>query len=244
MSRLSAEERAARKAAFRKMNPADKAGYIYEYFKLPILLGLIVLYLLGSTAYRQLTKKEVLVYPALINVSAGEELEFRLSAGFVSASGADPRRAEVSLYSKLYLSDNPSIENHEYAYASNLKVMAAIESKELDVVLMNREAYDMFSQKGYLLDLTGLLSPNDSLYDYIKTHLTVNTVILEDNSIEYMLNEAQRYQAVTEEVTNGLEVSSLPLFQEAGFQDPVYLGVVGNSPRLSAALQYIEYLAS
>ena len=140
------------------------------------------------------------------------------------------------------MSDDPSAENHEYGYASKLKLMAAIEAKQLDIVLMNKEAYDICSQKGYLLEFPDLLP--DSQYRFLEPNLTTNTVILEDNAIEYALREANRYQAVTEEVTNGIDVSTFPLFQEAGFSDPVYLGVVANSPRLPAVMQYISYLAS
>lgn len=244
MSRLSEKERAALKAAFQKMTLAGKAEYIFEYYKLPIFLGLIVLYFVCSTVYQQITKKETVLYSALINISIGDDLESQLNEEFLSASGANPKKAEVYLYSGLYLSEKPSLENYEYQYASNLKLMAAIEAKQLDIVLMNKEAYDMISQKGYLLDFHSLLASNDSLYQLLEPHLAANTVIVEDNAIEYMLNEANRYQAVTEEVTNGLDVSSLPLFQEAVFQDSVYLGVVGNSPRLPAAVQYIEYLAA
>lgn len=241
--RLSKEERAARKASFREMSLADKADYICTYYRLPILLGLIALYLVCSAVYRQITKKEAILYSALINVSVGDDLESQLNGGFISASGADPRKAEVYLYRGIYLSDNPSAENHEYGYASKLKLMASIEAKQLDVVLMNREAYDIFSQEGYLLDLYNLLSPDASLYRPLEPYLTANTVVMEDNAIEYALREANRYQAVTEEITSGIDVSALPLFQEAGFSDPVYLGVVANSPRLPAVIQYIAYLA-
>lgn len=236
---LTKEERAARKESFRKMRPADKADYIFTYYRLPILLGLVALYLVCSSVYRQLTKKEIVLYSALINVSVGEDLESQLNGGFISAGGADPHKAEVYLYRGTYLSGDPSAENHEYGYASKLKLMAAIESKQLDVVLMNREAYDICSQEGYLLDLPGLLSPDTSLDPY----LTTNTVVLEDNAIEYALQETNQYQAVTEEVTNGIDVSAFPLFQEAGFSDSIYLGVVANSPRLPAVTQYIAYLA-
>lgn len=239
--KLTKEERAARKASFRGMNLAGKADYIYTYYKLPVLLGLIALYLVCAAAYRQMTKKEAVLYTALVNVSVGDELESRLNEGFISAGGADPRKAEVYLYRGTYLSDDPSAENHAYGYASKLKLMAAIEAKQLDVVLMNKEAYDLCSQKGYLLEFPDLLP--DSQYRLLEENLTTNTVILEDNAIEYALREANRYQAVTEEVPNGIDVSTLPLFQEAGFPDPVYLGVVANSPRLPAVIEYISYLA-
>ena len=241
---LSKKEKAARRAAFQRMTPAGKAEYIYTYCKLPILLGLIALYLAGSAAYRQLAKKEVVLYMAHINISVGDELEARLTGGFLSASGTDPKRAEIDLSRGLYLSDHPSLENHEYQYASSLKLMAAINAEQLDVVLMNQEAYDIFSRKGYLLDLSGLLASDGALYRRLEPHLAVNTVILEDNSIEYTLNQAEQYRAVTEEAANGLDLSQFPLFQGAGFSEPVYLGVVGNSPRLPAVVQYIAYLAS
>ncbi len=79
MSRLTEKERAARRAAFQKMGLADKAEYIFAYYKLPIILGLVALYLLSSAAYRQLTKREVLVYPAIANISIGDDLVFQLS---------------------------------------------------------------------------------------------------------------------------------------------------------------------
>lgn len=241
---LTPKERADRKASFRKMSLAKKAEYICEYYWRPIVVGLVALLFVGSTIHRQLTKKEVLLYSAQINLSVGDDLQAQLNEGFVSASGANPKKAEVYLYEGLYLSDNPTLENHEYQYASKLKLMASIEAKQLDIVLMNKEAYDIYSHNGYLMDFHSLLSSNDSLYHTLEPHLTTNTVILEDNAIEYALRETSRYQAVTEDVTNGLDVSAFPMFQDAGFSDSVYLGVVGNSPRLPAVLQYIEYLAA
>ena len=241
---LTKEETAAQRAAFQKMSLAGKTEYIFTYFKLPILLGLIALYLVCSAAYRQITKKEVILYTAHINISVGDELEARLTGGFLSTSGADPKRAEIDLSRGLYLSDDPAPEDHEYQYASSLKLMAAINAEQMDVVLMNQEGYDIFSQRGYLLDLSGLLTSDGALYRRLEPHLAVNTVILEDNSIEYTLNQAEQYRAVTEEVVNGLDLSQFPLFQGAGFSEPVYLGVVGNSPRLPAVVQYIAYLAT
>lgn len=242
--KLTQKERDALKASFRKMSLADKADYIFTYYRLPIVVTLVLLYFIGSTVYRQVTKKEVVLYTALMNVSIGEDMEDRLDGGFVSAGGGEPQKAEVYLYKGLYMTDNPTSENHEYWYASKLKLMAAIEAKQLDIVLMNKEAYDVYSQNGYLLELGGLLSQDNSLYPLVEPKLTANTVIIEDNAIEYALNESKRYKAVTEEITNGLDVSRFPVFQEAGFPDSIYLGVIANSPRLPVVMQYIAYLAA
>lgn len=152
--KLSPQERAERRDAFRRMDARQKADYIFAYYKAPILLGVILIAVLCSAIHRQLTRKEPVLYAALVNVSVGEALGDTLTAQFLEASGADARRQEVYLYRDLYLSDDASVVNHEYAYASRLKLLGAINAKRLDVVLMNREGYDILSQSGYLLDLT------------------------------------------------------------------------------------------
>lgn len=55
--KLTRQERAALRASFQEMGPADKAGYIWEYYKLPIALGLLALAFVCSTVYRQATQK-------------------------------------------------------------------------------------------------------------------------------------------------------------------------------------------
>lgn len=240
--KLTREDRAARKEAFRKMSLGKKVDYLYTYFKLPIFLGVVALALLCSTVYQELTKKSVVLYSAYVNVTVGDTLESYLNTDFISSIGENPQKAEVGVYRGIYLSDAPAQEDHQYSYASRLKVMAAIEAKELDVVFMNQEAYDIFSHSGYLYELPGLLTGQAGLLNNVEPYLTINTVILEDNAIEYQLGEAVRYEATTKEAVNGMEVSALPVFAQAGFADRIYLGVIANSPRLSSVLQYIEYL--
>ena len=198
--KLTAQERADNWKAFRRMSAAQKADYIFSYYKLPIVLGLLFAYVLCYGLYRHFTRKEVLLYVACANVAVSEETAEALSEGFVRHSGQDVRKCEVSLYQTLYLSENPTLANHEYAYASRLKLLAAIDAEQLDVVLMNQEAYDFLSEKEYLAEIA--------------------------------------YQ------TNAVNVSRFPVFQNAGFTDAVFLGVIPNSPRMSAALEYLAYLES
>lgn len=243
--KLSPQERADRRASFRQMNGAQRVDYLYTYYKLPILIALIALFLLGAGVHRLLTKKEVLLYTAYVNVSVSDSLEQTLNTGFVSASGLNPRKYEVYVDHALYLSADPTAENHQYEYASQMKIMAAIASQQLDLVLMNQESYDILSQGGYLRDLSTFLSDHQELYQQLEPYLTINTVILEDNAIEYTLDEADTYESVTEEVVNGLNITQFPLLQETGgFSDTVYLGVMAEGPRLPVALEYIEYLAT
>ena len=240
--KLSPQERAERRAAFRQMDARQKADYIFTYYKATILLGMILLVILCSTAHRQMTKKEAVLYVAFVNVSVGESLESTLTTQFIDWNGENARKKEVYLYRDLYLSDDASVANHEYAYASRMKLLGAINAKRLDIVLMNREGYDILSRSGYLLNLADWLSIDVELCRQLTPYLSENEVVLEDNAIEYNLNEASSYQETTETVTNAIDVSPLPIFQDAGFADSVYLGIIANSTRSESALRYMAYL--
>ena len=239
---LSPQERSDRRAAFRRMDARQKLDYVFTYYKVPILLGVVLLAVLCSAVHRRVTAKEPVLYAALVNVAVAEPLENALTAQFVDWNGENPRKSEVYLYRDLYLSDDASVVNHEYAYASRLKLLGAINAKKLDVVLMNREGYDIFSRIGYLRDLSGLLSRDGALERELTPYLTENEVILEDNAIEYNLNEAASYEEITETVLNAVEVSGLPGLSAAGFSGSVYLGVIANSEREECVLRYLTYL--
>ena len=233
--KLSPEERRQRREMFRQLSRAKKLEHIWFYYKAPILLTILALGILLSGVYRAATKKEPVVYLAYLNVSVGEDMEARLTEDYLTCRGLNPKRNEVRLYRNLYLSDNPAASDHEFAYASRMKLLATINSKQLDLVLMNREAYDLCSASGYLLDLSDILD---------SACLTANQVILEDNAVEYNLNAAQEYTAVTETVYNALELTQLSAFQKAGFSDSVYIGIIANTPRLPESQDYLDYLIS
>ena len=236
--KLSPKEKAALRAAFRRMSFTQKLDYIWEYYKLPILVGLAALAALCSVLHRQLTKKETVLSLALVNVDVGADLQKALTEDFLLWAEADPKKQEVTVYPDLYVSDNANAMNHEYAYASQMKLSGAVSAQLLDLALMNREAYDILSQKGFLLELSSLAG----LPDALKPLLAENEVVLSDNALEVILGEAEEEERVTQRDINALAVEGLPLFQAAGFDGELYLGVIANSVRPDAAAAYLNYL--
>lgn len=239
---MNPREKAANKEAFSRMNRLEKLDYIRTYYWGPILLAVIALIILGTSLYRHFTKKEQILYTACINTVIGDELENALHRDYLLARGMDPRKSEILFYRNLYLSENASEENHEIAYASRMKLLAVINSKKMDFALMNREAYDILSQSDYLLDLTELAREDGELYKELEPFLSENTVIIEDNAIEYNLREADTYQAVTKEVINGIDLSGIPVIRDAGFPDTVYLGIIANTPRIAECCEYLRFI--
>ena len=242
---LSEQEKAAHLAAFKNMSPSKKLEHVFTYYKLPIFLILLACVVLGSVIHRSLTHKQPLLHLALVNVSVSDDTKKLLTSDFLTYADADPRKNEVYLYQNLYLSENADTLNHEYAYASKMKVTGAISAKQMDLVLMNREGYDIFSNNGYLLDLSESLSRYDGEFSTaMEQLLTENKVVISDNSLEVMLGVADEEQIITESVQNAINVSALPIFKTAAFDGDVYLGIIANSDRTDTALQYIGYLFS
>lgn len=233
-------DRQRNRELFRQMSPREKWSHIWMYYKAAFLLGAILLAILGSIVFTVLTRKEPVMYMAYTNIQMDDQTEQALWGDYLTDRGYDTKESEVSIYSNLYLADMPDPENYEQANGSYMKVMALIESEELDIILMNRESYDFCSANGYLLDLRELFSPEDSS---VFPYTVSNIVVLEDNSIDYSLGMAEELIYVTDTVPNALDLSMLGWYQEAGYAEEVYLGIVVNSPRLDICADYFTYLA-
>ena len=241
---LSPEERAANRAAFRAMSVPQKAEYIFAYYKLPLVLALIVLVAVGTVVQRMITHKDAELYVAFVNVVPDEDADEALTKGFIEQQGQNPRKNEVVCYRELYLSSNASQQDHQYSYASRLKVLAAIDAEQLDVVLMNQEAYDLLSASGYLLDLQETCVGDLALSSEAKQRLKTNTVVLSDNRVEVELGEASAYEADTVESVNALSLDGLSLLANLPESESFYLGIVANTPRLETSVAYLSYVLS
>lgn len=234
-------DRGAQKEMFHELNGRQKIRYIWDYYKLLIAILCIGVYIAGFVIHRQVTHKDAVLYTALVNVAAGEDFTGQISEGFLSSQDIDRAQNQCELYTGLYLTKNTS---SEYTYASRVKILGSISAKKLDVVLMDREAFDAFAEEGYLANLDTLLpEENPDLYGQLKPCLVSNTVILEDNAIESELDPSVEYSAETDAYPMAVDLSAASaLVSAAGFDDTVYLGIIGNTPRPEMAVQYLAYL--
>lgn len=232
-------DRQRNQALFRQMSPREKWDHIWTYYKAAFLLGAILLAILVSVIFTLATRKEPVMYMAYTNIQVDTQTEQALWGDYLNDRGYNTDESEVYIHSNLYLADVPDPENYEQANGSYMKVMALIESKELDIILMTRESYDLCSANGYLLDLRELFSPEDpAVFPYVVSNL----VVLEDNALDYSLGMAEEFIYETDTVPNALDLSKLDWYQEAGYAEEVYLGIVLNTPRLDICADYFTYL--
>ncbi len=222
-----------------------KLQYLWDYYKLPLAVAAIIFYIALYAAYHHFTHKDTALYAALVNVAVGDTLTEELSSQFLTEQNLNPAKNTFSLYSGLYLTEDENNSYHEYTYASRMKILASIDAEQLDVVFMNQEAFDAFSQKGYLYNLDELLAEEaPALFRQLAPYFVTNTEILEDNAEDLLFDGSAVYYAETAKYPMGLDLSESPFIKKGGFPETVYLGVIKNSPRLHIVFDYLEYLFS
>jgi hypothetical protein len=138
----------------RSLHGQKKWEHLWAYYKLPIVLILIALYVIGYISYRNLTRKQDVLYLAMVNVSAGSDLTEQLTDGFAQEQQLT-RKQQVNLLGGLLLSESDSADE-QYVYASEMKLLGAISAQRLDIVLMDEKACAALQEEGYFLDLRTL----------------------------------------------------------------------------------------
>lgn len=232
-----------REWSVKDVHGAAKLGYIWTYYKLPIVIIGIFVYIAGYMIYGKVTHKDTVLYTALINVSANDTFKEELCMDFLDYFGANVKREKVELYDGLYLTgDADEIENG-YVYASNTKITASIAGGTMDVILMDRKAFDILANRGYFCNIEQfLLQEAPDLYQELQSMLVENTVIIEDNSLDVQLGSSDAYTAVTDEYPMAVDLSKSELILKEGFDGTLYLGVVNNAPHTDVAAAFLQYL--
>ena len=239
-----------KRSEFRSLTPKQKARFIWDYYKLPIAIGLIVLYMIVWQIIRAGTKKEIFLYGALINVAVEKDLETTLSTVPAAAfeqnageSGAAKKQKSpgiIQLSTGWYLTEHPDGDSFSYTQASQMKILASIDAQQLDFIIMDKEAFDAFAQNGFLLDLSTV--DFGDLQQLISGYFTENMEIVEDNAKEIALDPSIPYQSTTKTYPMGIDLSACPPIEQARFSEPVYLGMISNSPRCDHIISYVTSL--
>lgn len=145
----------------RSLHGRKKWEHLWAYYKLPLVLILLAIYVVGYISYRNLTRKEDVLYLAMVNVSAGSNLTEQLTDGFAQEQQLTQKQ-QVNLLEGLLLSESDSADE-QYVYASEMKLLAAISAQRLDIVLMDEKTCAALQEEGYFLDLRTLDSSFEQL---------------------------------------------------------------------------------
>lgn len=221
----------------------QRVRYLFDYYKLPFVIVFIVLYIIGFLIYREVTHKDTILYTGLVNVVLNEEPSKQLSEDYLTYAGANPKKEDFRFYTGWFLTTNKDSQYFEYTMASQIKILASIDDEQLDVVLLDRESFDAFSQNGYLYNIEELLKGTE-LYDQLKPYFVTNIHFLEDNGKDINFDASIEFEATSEEFPMGLDISESRFFADIEYSDTIYLGVIANTPRPEEVIRYLTYLYS
>lgn len=226
------------------MSVTQKIDYIWSYYKIPIIIVLIVILIAVYSVYGFLHKKEQLLTVTITNTSTEQEQDAALSDPFITEFlQLDPDKYEIVMDSNMFLDDPDNPTNAELAYATQMKLVAYVAAGQMDIVFMNDFSYNAFSQRGYLEDLNEYLGSHDpELYEALKDQITTNSMIVNDNSNDVVLDSSVEYTAEMEEHPFAFKYVNTELFPYTSEENPLYVGIVVNSKNTDAAVQYLRFL--
>lgn len=226
----------------RKMPWRARIPYLWDYYKVPIFTAAILLYILFYILWRFAVRQDLVLFAAAVNAPVSQKTLDLMEAFPASSYGPDEgkdRPGAIDFTGNLVLIDDPSAEDHAYVYASRMKILASIEAEKLDLVIGDERAMESFAEKGFLLPLTDLFEDDPR----IGPRLTEETVIIEDNHVEALLDDTVAYRASTRTEVCAVDLAGLPLLDGPGGPD-LYLGIIANSPRKETAVSFVRYLFS
>lgn len=171
----------------RGMDRRQRITYLWDYYKwlfiLLIIAGGILIYSLTTV----LTRKKTVLSVALVNVQADDSILDSITDQFLQMEPEDFSGGTVKYERNLLISADPEDStqdgstgsvtdsgasytasgtdggaSYEYSYASQMKLLAMITDKKLDVVIMDQHTRDIFQRQDYLSECVSL--EGSSLY--------------------------------------------------------------------------------
>lgn len=139
------------------------------------------------------------------------------------------RLPEIQAPSVQFLSSIP--DDAQYEYATQMKFVAMIAAKEIDLVIMDRENFDMYVAQGMFIPLDARLSelgfPEESLVEG-------QEIVDETDDSEPVYGPSYVY---------GIDITGNEFLTENGiYADSAVVGIIGNTDNTDKAFEFIRTL--
>ena len=186
-----------------------------------ILVGILLLVNIGMTVYRNMQIEEIL-QAYLVNCNSMEVDAMEVSEGFAEYLGGLEEH-QVAVVNTTLIEEGKDAPQSQSSMAETMKLTALMAAQDMDVVVLDELAYEAYLEKGFLMDLSGVLSKEQ------KTQWQEKLVNEkgESGSAVYAVD------VTDSEVLTG---------QDAYFGRTAYAAVIVNSVNVDMGLAFIEYL--
>lgn len=201
-----------RNSTFKKLSAKQKLQYIWDYYKIHIIVTVVLICAIFSIIKTVKHAGSVDLYVAYVNVAVDEDMTNALE---------DQSGLIISSYRDLLITEDPSGENLQYAYASSMKLMSAISAEKLDIIIGDSFALDNANSSEYLLDPEEFIKAN-------------NPSLLDEFEALFIRDDAGQPYAI--------DISGFSPFSEAGYTEPIYLGIIASDTNTESKLSLLSTL--
>lgn len=143
-----------------RMTFGQKAEYIFEYYKFPIIVTVVVIVLVVSILKTLINNKPLGFYAMFLNGS-GQEMSIgadELEKRFAEYAEIDGGKEKVVIDTTA--SFNPNV-NSQYTMAQNAKITALFASHDLDAMVIDPGVFTYYALSGAFADLREVLSEDE-----------------------------------------------------------------------------------
>lgn len=229
----------------------QKFAYFLDYYKWPVIIGIIVVAAAASFLYQLATNRDTALYAVLLNGSSKEFLaeETEYTSDFAEYAGIDEKEYQILYDTSIHIGDGAADE-----YNSVQKLMVYIAAADLDVMVSDPDSLLRYAYQQNFYDLRDILSEEqlaryaDSFY-YIdlavaKAHEAANNA----NNYDYIpvYGDPHHPEDMEEPVPAGIFLpQDCPLLENYYFPgNELAVCVLINTQHPETALQFLDYLAN
>lgn len=245
----------------RDMSFKGKLHYFWYYYKVHTIVGIIAVFFLSTLTRDILTSKDFCFYGIMLN--SQQLSDDALETSFSEYAELDTEKFECFI-------DTDSTLNYstmtEFDMATSQKLIALVQTKDLDAVVFDSEIFNNYSNSEMFLDLSTVFTANelakykDNLYyiDYAVIEAANSDVNYDNDNIisteedaaytmEDILAEAETHrhpENMEKPIPVGIFMNDSPFAVKSdayGDFEAIY-GIGATTTRVDTAKQYLEYL--
>ena len=218
----------AEKSKFKNMTVKEKLRYIWDYYRIPIIIGIIgVVFIFTLVKDIISNNRETYLSACILNSNYTYETDTTLVNEYVNYSGVDTEAMQLNIDFSMHIDLNAA---DQMSLAYQQKVMALFAAKEIDVMVGDQNIIDSYASAEAFCNLTELL-PADLAAELEQKGYTYYTATYENGST----------------VPVGLYMDScVRLKNDDTYKDGVHpiFTISANAPHPEHAIEFLRFLIS
>lgn len=238
------------KKVLKEGTASQKLEYIWDYYKLPILLFLVAILFIGSFVHAKVTAKEYILQGMFLNSIAEVDTVDRFEQDYLANCPIDLSKEDVFFDTSIYYSTDNNTDTT--SYQSIQLINARIAAGEIDFMVAENSILTGFSYNGYFYDLSEVLSeeqfqkyePYFLYYDLSVAEKLNETDFTSEEYEQITLPDPAEPELMEQPIPVMIDVSSCPEI------DSLYTGTgkgkalvfVANGKHPQKTLEFLDYL--